>query len=346
MLIQRKSMSGSGDLHVIYRPYTLSEMLGNVTNVNSIKNDLDANTVPHSYLFSGHTGCGKTTAARIVSMGLNCEKGVSSKPCMECRSCVSILNNNHMDVVEINVGSSGTKGDVTEATKNLNVAPWSGRYKILIFDEAHKLTAASQDLLLKKIEDGFSHVYFIFCTNEPQKLKTTFSNRCYSMTFDRMPIDLVHTMLVNVCEFEGWGYNNDVLSYIAEESKGVPRDALVWLKQVNSEMSWSVAAAKSIVGILIDEEDPQIIELSRVLIKGEFKKAITIYGKLNIAAESVRMATAGYFVSCLKRTNSIAEARNFSKILDIVTVPIYDPGKLGDHKFINCMFKISDICRK
>jgi len=211
-------------------------------------------------------------------------------------------------------------------------------------DEAHKLTSASQDVLLKIIEDGYQHVYFIFCTNEPQKLKAAFIDRCNVMHFGRISTDLIYDLLKNVCEFEGMEYKDVVLKYLAEESAGVPRKALVWLKQVNDEGSWSAEVAKNIVGILMDENDLQIMDISRALKKGQWKTAVNLYGKLSkLPAETVRVAVAGYFVTCLKRSKFFGEGRIYSKILDIITVPIYEAGKPGQHKFYNCMFKIVDI---
>ena len=287
--------------------------------------------------------CGKTTAARVLAMGLNCEKGVSSEPCMECASCLSILNNNSIDVREVNVGQSGTKGDIAALAEDFAAAPFMDRFKIVILDECQELTKASQKLLLKKIEDGFKHVYFILCTNEPEKLGGALISRCNRMHFDKMSSDNLSTLLLNVCEFEGVEYNIEVLNYIATEVKGVPRGALTWLKDVMDESSWTLEAAKSLIGVTFDEDNPVIIDISKSLLKGEFKPAIKMYIKLNVSAETLRGAIAGYFVGCLKRAKSYGQGRKFSSILDIITVPIYDPGKLADHKIINYFFKVADL---
>ena len=93
MLIRRNTRTGSDDLHVVYRPYIIDEMLGHVTNKKIIKNGLDNKTVPHTNLFTGPYGCGKTSAARILATGLTCDKGMSSEPCLKCESCISIINN-------------------------------------------------------------------------------------------------------------------------------------------------------------------------------------------------------------------------------------------------------------
>ena len=351
MIVRRNFVTGSNDLNVVYRPFNVDEMLGNETNRKFIEKALDTDKVPHTLLFTGDAGCGKTTAARIVALGLNCEtRGVSSKPCLECNTCLQIMSSNSMDVKEINVGQSGGKDYVDAIVRDLPMAPFSARVKVIIFDEAHELTNAAKDLLLKPIENGFEHVYFIFCTNQPEKLRSkkkdageAFLDRCTNFNFGRVSKDQLMQLLFNVCEFEGFAYNKDVLDFIAEECKGVPRNALVWLNKVATEGSWTVSAAKELGGDVSDDDNPKILELSRALNKGVFKESLPIYEKIkNVAIETIRITVAGYFVACLKKSRSVAEARKFSAVLDIITVPIYEQGKLAEHKWINYMFKITD----
>jgi DNA polymerase III subunit gamma/tau len=349
MLIRRETRSGANNITTTYRPCSIDEMYGQETNKNILRKGLDNQDLPHTFLFTGDAGCGKTTAARILALGLNCEEGVSSKPCLKCRVCSTTLNNNNPDVLEINVAQTGNKGDVDQIVRSLSTAPMLSRYKVVIFDEAHELSKASLNLLLKVVEDGYKHVYFIFCTNHPEKLKNDAftGGRVSTMHFNRLTNDDLARILVNVAEFEGMPFNPEVLQYIVEEVKGVPRDALAWLKMVNDEGSWTLETAKEITGVPLDENSPQIIEISRALLKGEFKTASKIYSELkNIQAESVRIAIAGYFVGCLRRARYNEEAVKFSKVLDIMTVPIYQTGKLGDHIMYNNMFKAARIVNR
>lgn len=353
MLIKRVSNVGSDDLHVVYRPCLVSEIVGQETNRNILKGYLDNNTTPHTQLFTGPSGCGKTTAARIVALGLNCKNSdkPTSTPCLECSSCRAILNYSDMDVQEINVGETGGKEAVTRIVKDLPYAPYSSRFKILIFDEAHKLTTDAKDLLLKKTEDGYRHVYYIFCTNEPEKLmgkktdENPFLGRCSIMHFGRISSDLLKDMIQNVAEFEGMDYNDEVLQFIADEAKGVPREALVKLNQVDKEGSWTVEAAKQITGILVDEDNPQVIALSKLLIAGKWLDSIKMFDKLknNLPVESLRVAVQGYFVGCLKRSTKVGEGKKFDRILTIIDNPIYVTGKMGEYRFYQMMFQITDI---
>ena len=346
MLVKRKTRTGSNDLNVLYRPFKIDEVLGQETNCRMVAKWLDDDTVPHTFLFTGDTGCGKTTMARIISVGMNCKKTPGSNPCMKCNSCLSIVNQNSIDVFEVNVGRSGTKGDVDSVIENLPSAPFSMRYKVMIFDEAHKLTDASQDLLLKIIEDGYRHVYFIFCTNKPQKLKEEFSGgRVTRMHFDRLSDELIFELLINVAEFEGMPYNKKVLLYLAEEAKGIPRDCLPWLKQINAEGSWSLEIAKQITGVLIDEEDPQVIELCKSLLYGDWKKSVKLYDGIKLPAESIRLAVAGFMAWKLKTSKTVGKGRMYSDMLEFLTNPIYMSGKAGDHVMYNYMFKVVQIIK-
>lgn len=345
MLVRRNTKTGGNDLHTVFRPTKIDALLGNETNKKIIKNYLDSDVLPHCLLLTGDYGCGKTTVGRIIATAINCEtNGVSSTPCLVCSSCNSIINQNNLDMLEINLGQSGTKDNVDMLVRDLPTAPFSNRFKVLLMDEAHALTTASQNLLLKIMEDSYTHVYFIFCTNQPQKLLSTFISRCSVFNFSRLSQDLIVDLLLNVAEYDGMSYSKEILDYVAEECEGIPRTALIWLGQINSEGTWTIDAAKEITGILLNEDDPQIIELSRALLKGQWKKTLELYKKLEkLPAETVRIAVAGFFTGCLKRAKTFPDGRKYSQILDIITVPIYESGKLGQHKFYNYLFKTVDL---
>ena len=352
MIIRRESRSGSNDLHVVYRPCKADEIIGNETNKRLIKNTLDTNKVPHTQLFTGVAGCGKTTAAKIVALGLNCEKnGVTSDPCLACPSCKSIIDSNSIDVKEINVGQSGGKDAVDSIVRDLPQGSFNSRSKVIIFDEAHKLTPAAKDLLLKPTENGYEHVYFIFCTDQPEMLKSKnkdggnpFLGRCSTLNFSRITPELVYGLLKNVCDFEGFKYNKEVLDLIASEAGGVPRNALIWLNQVAVEGSWDIKSAQVICNTFADTDDPQVIELCRALNEGSFKSAINIFeGIKSVPTETLRIIATNYFVACLKRSKDIRDGTKYSKILDILLEPIHEQGKLADYRWYNYMFKVVDV---
>jgi len=121
---------------------------------------------------------------------------------------------------------------------------------------------------------------------------------------------------------------------------------LPWLKQVNDEGSWTIGAAKEITGVLLDEENPQVINLSKALLAGDWNIVKDVYDKINMPAENIRMAVAGWFVWQMKRATTLGKAKMFSDVLEFLTTPIYDPGKLADHKMYHNMFKIIYLMKK
>jgi DNA polymerase III gamma/tau subunit len=270
---------------------------------------------------------------------------------LECNSCRSIMDGSSVDVKEINVGQQGGKADVDAVINDLGYAPFNSAHKIIIFDEAHELTKAAKDLLLKPIENGYKHVYFIFCTNQPEKLRSKgkngepFLDRCTVLNFGRVDRGQLFSLLKNVCEFEGFSFTTSALNIIVDESKGVPRNALVWLNQVAIDGTWEDKTVKEICGTLDEGDDPRVLELCKELTKGIFKNALPNYEKVkkDVPVENIRIITAGWFVGCLKRSKNPNQARMYSKVLDVVTQPIYEQGKLAEHKWYNYMFKITDI---
>lgn len=349
MLIKRTMPSGANDLHTVYRPCSVQEVIGQETNKKVIENGLRNGSISHSLLFTGPAGCGKTTMARIIALGLNCKDSDSStdKPCLDCICCKATLNQKNLDVIEINVGKDGGKAAVTKVVSDLSFSPLLGRCKVLIFDEAHELTKSAQDLLLKIIEDGYSHVYFIFCTNKPESLMEAFGSRVTVMYFDRMPDAELLGVLTNICDFEGITYKQPVLDYIVSFSEGIPRNAIKYLKQVFDEQSWDLEIIKTMLtGHLLDEDHPDLMEIGKALKAGSFKEALSLLKKVNnVPEETVRAALAGFFTNQLKWARTVGDGDKLSSALDVLTVPIYVKGRSGHHVLVNCMYKVTRIMK-
>lgn len=343
MIVKR----GRGDLNKIYRPCKIEEVAGQTTIKRMIKNALENGTLPHSLLFTGPSGCGKTTFARLIALGLNCVNGPTASPCCVCDSCKSILNLNSFAVIELDSARTSDVGTVRRTLDDLPAAPMGGeRFRVLIVDEAHQLSGKAEDALLKFLEDVPEHVYIILCTNEPQQLKLVTRNRCKAVQFGRLTDGEVTSILVQVSQFEGYDYKNDVLKYIAEEAGGVPRAALSFLQQVASEGSWTKEAASLIINAGADIDQADILDFCRHLVKGGgFKNAVELIKKIKqIPPESMRITMCGFFVGCLKNARSTEEADKFSTIVDIMSVPIYNIPK-AEHVIINNVYKIVKILK-
>jgi DNA polymerase III gamma/tau subunit len=249
-----------------------------------------------------------------------------------------------MDLQFINVGQSGGKDAVDKIVEDLPTAPFSSRYKVVLFDECHKLTSAAQDLLLMIIEKGYQHVFFMFVTNKPEKLTAAFIQRCSVMHFERIPKELIFKLLYNVAESEGMPYKEDVLDHISEKAEGVPRTALVYLDQVNAEGSWTMESAKEITGILIDEGAEEIIALCKAVMKGKWDESKKILSRLNTSPESIRLAMFGYFAGGLRRSSLFSGGR-YSSAMEVLDSPIYETGKTGENRLLHYIYKVINIWR-
>lgn len=209
-----------------WRPQNFEQMVGQQHVLRALLTALDENRLHHAYLFTGTRGVGKTTIARIFAKCLNCETGVTSKPCGECRSCQEIVEGRHVDLIEVDAASRTKVEDTRDLLDNVQYAPTRGRYKIYLIDEVHMLSGHSFNALLKTLEEPPPHVKFLFATTDPQKLPVTILSRCLQFNLKRMPVDMITTHLSNVLGEESVEFDEAALRIIARAADGSMRDAL------------------------------------------------------------------------------------------------------------------------
>ena len=195
---------------------------------------LDKNRVNHAYLFSGPRGCGKTTSARILARCLNCAQGPTSHPCGECDSCVELARGGagSLDVIEIDAASHGGVDDARDLRERATFAPIRDRYKIFIIDEAHMVTSAGFNALLKIVEEPPEHIKFIFATTEPDKVIGTIRSRTHHYPFRLVPPEPLMAYLAQLCEQENVAVAPGVLSLVVRAGGGSVRDSLSVLDQL------------------------------------------------------------------------------------------------------------------
>ena len=222
---------GEGDYPAVYRPCRMSEVYGQDEVKRAIAYGLDQETLPHALLFQGISGTGKTTIGRIIAMGLNCKKGPTSEPCGECDFCKPVLKDYSFAFRELDAGYFSGIDKMRELSQDFAAAPMGGeRFKIVLFDECHRLTDPAQNALLKPTEDGWEHLYFIFCTTNPKRMIETLRNRCMQFEFKGLQPEELRELLYDVCENENLEPDLATIENIIQESKGMPRNAL-WLLQ-------------------------------------------------------------------------------------------------------------------
>jgi len=214
-----------------WRPKNFSELVGQVHVMQALANALDQQRLHHAYLFTGTRGVGKTTIARIFAKALNCEQGVSSKPCGVCDVCRSIDEGRFIDLIEVDAASRTKVDDTREILDNVQFAPTQGRYKVYLIDEVHMLSKSSFNALLKTLEEPPEHVKFLLATTDPHKLPITVLSRCLQFNLMRLTLPQLQNHLEFVMEQEALSFDKGALGLIAKAADGSVRDALSLLDQ-------------------------------------------------------------------------------------------------------------------
>lgn len=220
-----------------YRPQKFSEIIGQQHIVSILKNVLKAKKVWHALIFSGMRGTGKTSTARILAKAVNCLNPTADfEPCNNCRNCIEITQGSSIDIIEIDAASNRGIDDIRSLRESVKYVPVNCRYKVYIIDEAHQITDAAFNALLKTLEEPPSYVIFILATTEFNALPLTIVSRCQVFHFRPVPINVIFNQLKNVVvqEKKQDKITDDALNLIAELSTGSVRDALSLLDQILS----------------------------------------------------------------------------------------------------------------
>ena len=217
-----------------YRPASFAEVVGQEHVTEPLSNALTSGRINHAYLFSGPRGCGKTSSARIMARSLNCEKGPTPTPCGVCDSCVSLAPNGpgNIDVVELDAASHGGVDDTRELRDRAFYAPAQSRYRIFIVDEAHMVSTAGFNALLKIVEEPPDHLIFVFATTEPEKVLPTIRSRTHHYPFRLLAPKAMRGLLERICAQEGVAVEDAVYPLVIRAGGGSPRDTLSVLDQL------------------------------------------------------------------------------------------------------------------
>src|SRR6202142_2421453 len=247
-----------------YRPQKFSEVIGQEHVTRTLQNALEQGRTAHGYIFSGHRGIGKTTVARILAAALNCRSGLPKKdhpvpePCGICESCTEIRAGNSVDVIEIDAATNRGIDEIRELREAARYRPARDRFKIYILDEAHQITDAAFNALLKTLEEPPGHIVFMMATTQPEDIPQTIRSLCQHFSFHAVRFDDIVQQLRDIARQEGIAYDDNALAMLAEVGDGSMRDALSIMDQAIACCGTTLSA--DVVRGLVGTVSSQVLE--------------------------------------------------------------------------------------
>ncbi|CQD37811.1 DNA polymerase III subunit gamma/tau [Yersinia mollaretii] len=245
-----------------WRPQTFADVVGQEHVLTALANSLSLGRIHHAYLFSGTRGVGKTSIARLLAKGLNCETGITATPCGTCANCLEIEQGRFVDLIEIDAASRTKVEDTRELLDNVQYAPARGRFKVYLIDEVHMLSRHSFNALLKTLEEPPAHVKFLLATTDPQKLPVTILSRCLQFHLKVIDVEVIRALLEKILQLEHISSDARALQLLARAADGSMRDALSLTDQAVAmgDGSITTATVSQMLGTLDDEQPLAIIE--------------------------------------------------------------------------------------
>jgi len=263
-----------------WRPQAFADVVGQEHVLTALANGLSLGRIHHAYLFSGTRGVGKTSIARLLAKGLNCETGITSTPCGQCDNCREIEQGRFVDMIEIDAASRTKVEDTRDLLDNVQYAPARGRFKVYLIDEVHMLSRHSFNALLKTLEEPPSHVKFLLATTDPQKLPVTILSRCLQFHLKAIDVEHIQQQLAHVLHQEQIAAEPRALHLLARAADGSMRDALSLTDQAIAMGQGSVTreTVAQMLGTLDDEQPLALIE---AVVEGQGEQVMAL---LNQAA--------------------------------------------------------------
>ena len=258
-----------------WRPQAFADVVGQEHVLTALANGLSLGRIHHAYLFSGTRGVGKTTIARLLAKGLNCETGITATPCGQCDNCREIEQGRFVDLIEIDAASRTKVEDTRDLLDNVQYAPARGRFKVYLIDEVHMLSRHSFNALLKTLEEPPSHVKFLLATTDPQKLPVTILSRCLQFHLKALDVDQIRQQLEHVLKQEQIESETRALQLLARAADGSMRDALSLTDQAIA-MGQGAVTSSTVSVMLGTLDDEQPLGLLEALVDGNGQQVMNL----------------------------------------------------------------------
>ena len=245
-----------------WRPQTFADVVGQEHVLTALANGLSLGRIHHAYLFSGTRGVGKTSIARLLAKGLNCETGITATPCGVCDNCREIEQGRFVDLIEIDAASRTKVEDTRDLLDNVQYAPARGRFKVYLIDEVHMLSRHSFNALLKTLEEPPAHVKFLLATTDPQKLPVTILSRCLQFHLKALDVEQIRHQLEHILNEEHIAHEPRALQLLSRAADGSLRDALSLTDQAiaSGDGQVSTLAVSAMLGTLDDDQALSLVE--------------------------------------------------------------------------------------
>ncbi|MGS1009865.1 DNA polymerase III subunit gamma/tau [Achromobacter anxifer] len=274
-----------------WRPRSFDTLVGQDHVVRALTHALDTQRLHHAWLFTGTRGVGKTTLSRILAKSLNCETGITSKPCGVCRACTEIDSGRFVDYLELDAASNRGVEEMTQLLEQAVYAPGAGRFKVYMIDEVHMLTGHAFNAMLKTLEEPPPHVKFILATTDPQKIPVTVLSRCLQFNLKQMPADSIVGHLQAVLGQEDVGFEVPALRLIGQAASGSMRDALSLTDQAIAYSAGNLTE-DAVRGMLGTIDQRHLVRLLDALSAGDAKGVLAVADELAIRGLSYAGALA------------------------------------------------------